>query len=348
MKILYGVQGTGNGHIARARAMSKCLAEAGMEVDYLFTGREESKYFCMEQFGDFQTRRGLTFATDKGRVNYFKTCISNNLWQFWRDVSELDLSRYDLVLNDFEPVSAWAAKKQSVPSISISHQNAFRYSVPLKGASWLDKKVIKHFAPAQHHIGLHWYHFDQPILPPIIHTPSGDTVEEAFVLVYLPFESISDITELLLRFTSQHFVCYHPEVIEPKTIDNIEFMPLSLYSFQLHLQRCKGVIANGGFELPSEALTLGKKLLLKPLTGQFEQVSNVATLEDLGLATCMEILDAAVVRNWLDESSAESVNYPDVAEAIVAWIKQGDWEDKSALTESLWEKVDFPSYVTNL
>jgi hypothetical protein len=84
------------------------------------------------------------------------------------------------------------------------------------------------------------------------------------------------------------------------------------------------------------------------LTGQFEQVSNVATLEDLGLATCMEILDAAVVRNWLDESSAESVNYPDVAEAIVAWIKQGDWEDKSTLTERLWEKVDFPSYVTNL
>ena len=55
MKILYGVQGTGNGHIARARAMSKCLAEAGMEVEYLFTGRDESKYFCMEQFGDFQS-----------------------------------------------------------------------------------------------------------------------------------------------------------------------------------------------------------------------------------------------------------------------------------------------------
>ena len=43
-----------------------------------------------------------------------------------------------------------------------------------------------------------------------------------------------------------------------------------------------------------------------------------------------------------------SDNYPDVAEAIVAWIKLGDWEDKSTLTERLWEKVDFPSYVTNL
>ncbi|KJY85441.1 glycosyltransferase [Vibrio galatheae] len=348
MKILYGVQGTGNGHIARARAMAKCLAEAGLEVDYLFTGREQSKYFSMEQFGAYQTRRGLSFATDKGKVNYFKTCTSNNLVQFWQDVNQLDLSHYDLVLNDFEPVSAWASKQQGVPSISISHQNAFRYSVPLKGASWLDKQVIHYFAPADHHIGLHWYHFDQPILPPIVHTHKAEATEEAFVLVYLPFESIADITELLLRFTSQHFVCYHPEIIEPKVIDNIEFMPLGLQSFQLHLNRCKGVIANGGFELPSEALTLGKKLLLKPLTGQFEQVSNVATLEDLGLATCMEILDASVVRKWLDESSAESVNYPDVAKAIVDWIKQGNWEDKSTLTEHLWEKVDFPSYVTNL
>ncbi|MEZ8101971.1 MJ1255/VC2487 family glycosyltransferase [Vibrio bivalvicida] len=348
MKILYGVQGTGNGHITRARAMSTRLSEAGMDVDYLFSGRDKSKYFSMEPFGDFQIRRGLSFATDKGQINYFKTCMSNSLWQFWRDVRELDLSHYDLVLNDFEPVSAWAAKRQGIPSISISHQNAFRYSVPHKGASWLDKQVIEYFAPADHLIALHWYHFDQPILPPIIHTHKATVEQEAFVLVYLPFESMTDITELLLRFTTQRFVCYHPEIIEPKTVDNIEFIPLSFNSFQRHLVRCKGVIANGGFELPSEALTLGKKLLLKPLKGQFEQMSNVATLEDLGLASSMEFLDAAVVRRWLDESSAESVKYPDVAQAIVTWIKQGDWEDKSTLSESLWDKVDFPSYVTNL
>lgn len=348
MKILYGVQGTGNGHIARARAMAKCLAREGLEVDYLFTGRDEDQYFAMESFGDYQTRVGLSFATHKGRVDLGKTFVSNNLWQFWRDVRQLDLSQYDLLLNDFEPVSAWAAKKQNIPSISISHQNAFRYSVPMKGASWLDKLVIQHFAPATHHIGLHWYHFDQPILPPIIHTDHGNSAEEAYVLVYLPFESLADITELLLRFSNQQFVCYHPQVNEPQVIENIHCFPLSLCEFQSHLKRCEGVIANGGFELPSEALTLGKKLLLKPLDGQFEQISNAATLEGLGLASCMDILDASVVRRWLDEDSAESVHYPDVAAAIVSWIKQGEWEDQSALTASLWEKVDFPSYVINV
>ena len=107
-------------------------------------------------------------------------------------------------------------------------------------------------------------------------------------------------------------------------------------------------MANGGFELPSEALTLGKKLLLKPLIGQFEQLSNVATLEDLGMATCMENLDASTVRQWLDEDPAESVNYPDVAAAIVDWLLKGEWDNQTELTSNLWDQVDFPSYVTNV
>ena len=348
MKILYGVQGTGNGHIARARAMSHALNQRGIDVEFLFSGRAEDKYFSMEAFGNYHTRRGLTFVTENGQVNYKKTCLNNNLFAFYKEVKQLDLSRFDLVLNDFEPVSAWAARRQGKASISISHQNAFRYSVPLKGASWLDKKIIHYFAPAQHHIGLHWYHFDQPILPPIVHTQKEQVAGEDFVLVYLPFESLHEIAELLLRFSKQRFVCYHPDIIEEQIVDNVHYLPLSFHGFQYHLNRCNGVIANGGFELPSEALTLGKKLLLKPLSGQFEQMSNVATLEDLGLASCMDMLDASIVRQWLDEEQAESVSYPDVAEAIADWLVKGDWENKMELTHRLWEKVDFTSYVTNI
>ncbi|MDA0149681.1 MJ1255/VC2487 family glycosyltransferase [Vibrio sp. LaRot3] len=348
MKILYGVQGTGNGHIARARAMCDVLKVRGIDVDFLFSGRDKNKYFSMEQFGHFQTRRGLTFSTEKGRVNYFKTATSNSLLEFYNDVTSLDLADYDLVLNDFEPVSAWAAKLQGKPVVSISHQNAFRYPVPLKGASWLDKMVIRYFAPSQHHIGLHWYHFNQPILPPIVHTHKDQVESEAFVLVYLPFESLEDITDLLLRFKSQMFVCYHPDVMEAKQVDNIEYLPLSFEHFHHHMNRCAGIIANGGFELPSEALTLGKKLLLKPLSGQFEQMSNVATLETLGLASSMEVLDAALVRTWLDEAPGESVDYPNVAEAIVDWLLEGDWDNTRYLTSQLWSKVDFPSYAMNV
>ncbi|MEF1308491.1 glycosyltransferase family protein [Vibrio mytili] len=346
MKILYGVQGTGNGHIARARAMSHAFKSHDVQVDFLFSGRAPEKYFSMEDFGDYQTRRGFTFITHKGAVNYTKTALQNNLIQFCKEVNQLDLSSYDLVLNDFEPVTAWAARKQKKPCIGISHQNAFRYPVPLKGASWLDKSVIQHFAPSQHYLGLHWYHFDQPLLPPIVHTNNNQTNNDNFVLVYLPFESIEDIGDLLFHFNQQSFICYHPDVIEPEHIENIELRPLSHTDFQHHLHQCSGVIANGGFELPSEALSLGKKLLLKPLSGQFEQQSNVATLEELGLAMSMGSLDISTVRLWLKEQQAESVRYPDVAQAIAQWVLQGEWDSQEMLSKQLWEQVDFPSYVS--
>lgn len=345
MKILYGVQGTGNGHIARARAMAYALKERNIEVDFLFSGREESKFFSMEAFGHYQVRKGLTFATSQGKVDYVKTALSCNPISLLKEIKTLDLSSYDLVINDFEPISAWAAKRQKVPCIGVSHQNAFRFDVPKKGNTWLDSQIIQYFAPSDIHIGLHWYHFGQPILPPIIHTGKAHPVQnDGFVLVYLPFENVDDITELLLRFSNQKFVCYHPDIKQERRVENIEYCSLSHTRFQQALHTCQGVIANGGFELPSEALTLGKKLLLKPLSGQFEQESNVATLEHLGLAQSMSHLDPSAVRAWLDDGAAESVQYPDVAGHIADWVIKGEWSASDSLFQSLWDKVDFPSY----
>ena len=67
MRVLYGVQATGNGHISRARAMSKALAAyPDIEVTWLFSGRRKEKLFEMERFGAYEHRRGLTFVTEGG------------------------------------------------------------------------------------------------------------------------------------------------------------------------------------------------------------------------------------------------------------------------------------------
>ncbi|WP_413285774.1 MJ1255/VC2487 family glycosyltransferase [Vibrio sp. MA40-2] len=345
MKILYGVQGTGNGHIARARAMACALKKRDVDVDFLFSGRDENKYFSMEEFGSYQTRKGVTFVTNKGKIDYFKTGLAAMPLEVIKEIRNIDLSDYDLVLNDFEPITAWAAKRQKIPCIGISHQNAFRYTVPKKSNRWLDGKIIQHFAPSDFHIGLHWYHFGQPILPPIVHRNNGNTIEKGLdVLVYLPFENVKDITDVLLGFTGTKFICYHPDISDESTVENIQFKKTSHTEFQKDLHQCQGVIANGGFELPSEALSIGKKLLLKPLTGQFEQESNVATLEHLGLAHSMEYLDPTAIRDWLDVADAESITYPDVAQAIVDWVLEGCWTSSETLGTELWQQVDFPSY----
>lgn len=110
MRILYGVQGTGNGHITRARAMAPALAAAGLEVDYLFSGREPEQFFDMEPFGDYQWRRGVTMVVEAGRAKSLKTLRQLKPLNFLREVRNLDVSGYDLVLTDFEPLTAWAGK----------------------------------------------------------------------------------------------------------------------------------------------------------------------------------------------------------------------------------------------
>lgn len=55
MRVLFGVQGTGNGHISRSRTLARALAAQGIEVDYLFSGRARDGYFEMEAFGDYRS-----------------------------------------------------------------------------------------------------------------------------------------------------------------------------------------------------------------------------------------------------------------------------------------------------
>ena len=133
MKILFGIQGTGNGHISRSRIMASHFSRLGVDVEYLFSGRPSEQLFDMEGFGDFHYRRGLTFSTHKGRVNYLASAWNNKFARFVHDVNQLDLSAFDLVLTDFEPVTAWAARQQSVPVLGIGHQYAFGGNTPMTG-----------------------------------------------------------------------------------------------------------------------------------------------------------------------------------------------------------------------
>ena len=72
-KILYGVQGTGQGHISRARGVAHALKDYDVDVTWLFSGRDKDKLFDMEPFGDFKHREGLTMVTEAGKMKYRKT-----------------------------------------------------------------------------------------------------------------------------------------------------------------------------------------------------------------------------------------------------------------------------------
>lgn len=342
MKLLYGVQGTGNGHIARARIMAAALSERDdIEVDFVFSGRAPDKYFDMDVFGQYRTFTGLSFITKNGRIDKLATVKQANVRQLLKDVKALDVSGYDMLVNDFEPVTAWAAKRQGVPSISISHQAAFSYNVPKSGHTIFDTLLMKLFAPTQVQLGVHWYHFNQPIIPPFVADKPALSPKKGHVLVYLPFEDIGDIQQMLEPLSDQEFQCFHPEVSEARVEEHVHWNPTSKKHFQKALQHCSGVIANGGFELSSEALQLGKKLLIKPLHGQFEQLSNVLTLNKLDLCQTLFQLDTDIVEEWLEAPDNEAIVFPDNPDVLIDWLKKGDFSDTQSLCETLWKNVEY-------
>ncbi|MBU2097671.1 MAG: glycosyltransferase [Gammaproteobacteria bacterium] len=343
MKILFGVQGTGNGHISRARAMAPALREQGIEVDFLFSGRPAERYFDMDIFGDYQLRTGLSFVVKNGRIDYLQTIRQAKLLSFWREVNALDLSPYDLVLTDFEPVTAWAAKRAGKRSIGISRQYAFHYDIP-NVKSTIGDVIFSRYAPATVELGCHWHHFGQPLLPPIVEkTPFAIKPDPQMILVYLPFENLQTLISQLQQLPAYRFEVYHPEALADQVHDNVHIFKPGRRAFQHAMSRCGGVIGNAGFELASEALQMGAPLLVKPLHGQVEQLSNVMNLKLLGLADNMQEVDIALINNWLESRCSKQVIYPDVAADVAAWIASHhntvNPPKLADLSAGLWKKV---------
>ena len=158
--------------------------------------------------------------------------------------------------------------------------------------------------------------------------------------MYLPFENQSDITELLRKLPDFQFYQYSSGLTDGRQ-DNVHLRKACHGGFMRDLCSSRAVICNAGFELVSEALQLGLQILVKPLHGQPEQLSNAAALTHLDLGTRVNSLNREFIADWLDElpatdRNATSTSYPDVAAALVDWIADGQNDNPATLVERLW------------
>jgi len=322
--------------------MAAAFTGQDIDVTYLFSGRPAERFFDMECFGDYETRQGMTFANINGRVNYLRTVLGNNYLRFVRDVLKLDVSAYDVIITDFEPITAWAGRLRGKRVISMGHQPAFDYRVPVAGRDLRTELVMRLFAPGDVRVGMHWDKFDAPILPPLVDVGEGPVLKQQHkVLVYLPFEPQEEVQRLLRQLPQYDFYIYAPGS-EQRQHSNLHLRPTSLEGFRADLHDCAAVICNAGFELSSECLALGKRLLVKPQGRQMEQASNALALQSLGYGAALEELDRARILDWLDhESPVPQIHFPNVAQAIVRWLQAGDFREQSlrSLSDRLWRKV---------
>lgn len=343
MRILYGVQTTGHGHLVRSTPIIRELRERGHHVDVLLSGPPPDPAWPARIGEPLVTRPGLTFAADGGRIRYLKTAGQARPLTFIRDVLRDPAPLPDLVVTDYEPITAWLARRRGLRSVGIGHQYAFAWpEVPRARGNVIARQVMDWFAPASIPAGTHWASFGAPVLPPTVDPAvralARGPVDGDLVLVYLGFEPLDRLAPLLRQFPHHRFHVYAKVAIERED-GNVSIRPVSRPRFLADLARCAGVIANAGFTLTSECLHLGIRVLVQPIHGQLEQESNAVALEWLGLGTVTRHLGRADLQRWLAEPPPPPQRYPDTTGALVDWLDTGAGESLSTLSDRLWARL---------
>ncbi len=320
-KVLYAIQGTGNGHVARAREIIPILLKY-CDLDIALSGDQSQVELPVTPK---YRSKGLTFIyNSKGGISYFKTLIKNNLLGIVREIWQFPIQQYDIVINDFEFITSWACKLRKQECIGLGHQVSFLSKNTPRPAKFdrIGESILKNYAPCSKPIGFHFDQFDDFVFKPVIRKEirQANITNQGHITVYLPAYGEEEIQNFLCEFPKTKWQVFSKHSKYKREVGSITFIPTGNEEFVKSFISCDGIFSSAGFESPAEALFMGKKLLVVPIKNQYEQYCNAAALHVLGVP----VIDAlgkkqiGVVDEWLKSTATVVVNYPDETEKIVA------------------------------
>jgi uncharacterized protein (TIGR00661 family) len=326
MKILYGVCGEGLGHAMRSAVVARHLAGLGHSVQFCCSPGRALDYLA-ERFpepGRVVGVAGFSLAVHKNALSPVLTIAQN----FLRQVAAIPVGHLlaarkitvpDVVISDFEPLSARYAHALGRPLIAVDNihfMNRFAHNKDLvpaadRGAAALMHPVVSMAVPgAREYLvtsiaGAVPYKPDttlyQPILRPEILECEERATDGDHILVYFNNQHDHRATCAELFDIPETFRVYGalPPTAEPRTTRNVTLCPFSEEAFISDLAGCKAAISGAGFTTISEAVFLKKPLLAVPFAGQFEQILNSNYLRALSYGERAASVTGAVVSAFL-------------------------------------------------
>ncbi|RYY10146.1 MAG: glycosyl transferase [Cytophagaceae bacterium] len=244
--------------------------------------------------------------------------------EFVHDVRQLPVQDYDLVLNDFEPVSAWACRLRHRPCVALSHQSAVLHPAAPRPRrpDPAGRAVLRHYAPSTAQYGFHFQAYAPGISTPVIRQQVRALVptNEGHYTVYLPaFDEQMLVHRLRQISRTVRWEVFSKHSCQPAAHGNVRVWPVSGAAFLDSLARAHGVLCGAGFETPAEALYLGKKLLVVPMKQQYEQQCNAAALATLGVPVVRGLKQKHrdAIADWLRHGEVVPVDYPDQTGAVL-------------------------------
>jgi uncharacterized protein (TIGR00661 family) len=303
MKIFYAIQATGNGHISRAVQLYPYLKKFGT-VDFLMSGNNASLNVDIPI--KYKSKGCSLHYSKCGGLDYWEIAKNINPVQMYRDAKALPLSDYDVVINDFDSVTALASKLQKVKSVQFGHQASFKSKLTPRSENnnLMGELVLQKYAPANKYLGLHFKEYDSFIHPPIIKDEIVNATPKDLnhISVYLPSFDKECLQKAFNKVDSVHFHWFLNDIKKPYVVGNITYFPVNQKLFNDSLISSHGIITGGGFETPAEALYLNKKVLSIPIQKHYEQECNAAALKLLGVPVLSKVEDNfhIEIENWLN------------------------------------------------
>jgi uncharacterized protein (TIGR00661 family) len=323
MKILYAIQGTGNGHLSRARDVIPCLQLKG-DVDILVSGSQADVDL---PFPVKYRLKGLSFIFGKkGGVDLVETYKKGSLKRLYKEIKTLAVSDYDIVINDFEPVSAWACYLKHKSCISLSHQSAVlnkKAPKPAKSDA-IGKAILKNYAPVSEHYGFHFKTYDANIFTPVIRQQVRDMYAKSkdHYTVYLPAYDDETIINILKETKNVNWEIFSKHTSEKYSYKNFTVKPVTNDAFLKSLATCKGILCGAGFETPAEAIFLKKKLMVIPMKNQYEQQCNAAALKQMEVPVIKSLKKKYIpeINDWIKSDHVIHIAYENNLQQVIDLI----------------------------
>jgi len=318
VKILYSVNGDGLGHTTRSIPIIKALSKKyNVKV---IVGSKRSYEFMNKYIKNVTPFEGLRFVYDKNSVKLYKTIGRNAKTLFSRSsnfkavYSIIKKFRPDVIVTDCDYLTINVSNLFNIPLICVCNIHAMtelKYDVPRKYkqsyytmnilnkifTNNIDYHVITTFfyPPVKHK-----YTF---LYPPVLRKQILDMhpTRKNYYLVYQtsgtsPVSTNKRVINVLKSVKAQ-FVVYG---FERDGIDkNITFRKTNNDQFFKDFKDCRAVIANGGYSLISEAVSLHKPVLSIPIKGTFEQTLNAMQIKNLGYGDMCEVLTKSKLEHFI-------------------------------------------------
>lgn len=323
-RIIYALTSQGRGHSSRVTAMAEALEARGHEL--LFCAGGEAKQLLVASGREVVDVPVLRHLMHNNQIRLWTSLAGMGMQSLKTlDVGKRLARRFrefapDLLISDFESYSIRAAKRIGLPLMCFNHQQVLthtRYEVPDRYAwdAWVARLVVNTAMPRRPEHVLISSFFYPPLRDPATATLVAPILRRAVreiapttgdhVLVYHNDPTgIVGLLEAMGAIEDQRFIAYNFQIPADaaRRFTNVEFKTPDVDGFLADLASAKAVVSTAGFTLISEALYLGKPMLLMPNGGIFEQTLNAIYLEreGLGEAVMHRVPSVEDLRGFLD------------------------------------------------